>query len=52
MTDPSKPSRPPVNPVFDDPQPMSSRDERDEGASQGDAEREQWLRDNVPPHHG
>ena len=52
MTGQSNPKRASVNPIFGDEQPMSSRDERDEGASQGDAEREQWLRDNVPPHHG
>jgi hypothetical protein len=31
---------------------MVSSDERDEGSPHDDAERDQWLRDNVPPHHG
>jgi len=31
---------------------MASSDERDEGSLHEDAEREEWLRDNVPPHHG
>ena len=29
-----------------------SSDERDPDAMRDELEREQWLRDNVPPHHG
>jgi hypothetical protein len=52
MTDPAKPERGSVNPIFGELLPMASSDERDEGSSVEDAERERWLRDNVPPHHG
>ena len=31
--------------------PQTSADERDPDASREAHEREQWLRDNVPPHH-
>jgi hypothetical protein len=52
MTDPAAPKRHSVNPIFGEELPMASRDERDEGSSADDDERDQWLRDNVPPHHG
>jgi hypothetical protein len=52
MTGPSGPKGQSVNPIFGDPLPMASIDERDEGSSADDEERDQWLRDNVPPHHG
>jgi hypothetical protein len=40
-----------MNRIFGDPIPDTTRDERDDGASAEDAERDRWLRDNVPPHH-
>lgn len=52
MTGRPKPTQHSVNPVFGEPLPMASSDERDEGSLHEDAEREEWLRDNVPPHHG
>jgi hypothetical protein len=38
-------------PIGDDREWQSSADERDPDASRDIEEREQWLRDNVPPHH-
>lgn len=32
--------------------PRESSDERDPDAARELAEREQWLRENIPPHHG
>jgi hypothetical protein len=32
--------------------PQTSADERDPEASREAEERDRWLRDNVPPHHG
>jgi hypothetical protein len=40
-----------VNKIFGDELPQSSSDERDERSAEHDAERDRWLRDNVPPHH-
>ena len=51
MTGPSKPTHHSVNPIFGDPMPVASRDEVDEGSPYEDSDRDQWLRDNVPPHH-
>lgn len=31
--------------------PVESSDERDPDASRDEWEREQWLRENIPPHH-
>lgn len=31
---------------------LSSSDERDADATEEAQERERWLQDNVPPHHG
>ncbi|HTM85311.1 MAG TPA: hypothetical protein VL179_10520 [Mycobacterium sp.] len=31
--------------------PLESADERDPDAQREAADRERWLRDNVPPHH-
>jgi len=39
--------------VFGDVLPDTTSDERDtETSEQGDDEQEQWLRSQVPPHHG
>ena len=51
MTGPNRPKRPSVNDVFGDALPETTRDEWDEPTADRDAERERWLRDNVPPHH-
>lgn len=51
MTGRSKPTSHSVNSIFGDSLPDVTRDERDEGASADVAERDEWLRDNVPPHH-
>jgi hypothetical protein len=51
MKDAEPRSRQAVNKIFGDPIPDTTRDERDDGASAEDAERDRWLRDNVPPHH-
>jgi hypothetical protein len=39
-------------PTGDDRDWQSSADERDPDAGREIEERDQWLRDNVPPHHG
>ena len=52
MIEPSRRSRDAVNKIFGDSMPDTTRDERyDERPDEGD-ERERWLRDNIPPHHG
>jgi hypothetical protein len=51
VTDPVRPSRDAVNKIFGDSIPETTRDERDDAASADEAERERWLRDNIPPHH-
>ncbi|PQM48922.1 hypothetical protein C1Y40_00855 [Mycobacterium talmoniae] len=38
--------------MFDTEFPAASADERDPDAARDIEERERWLRDNVPPHHG
>ena len=51
MTNRDRSSRRLVNEVFGDSLPLTTRDERAETASEDEAEREAWLRENVPPHH-
>jgi hypothetical protein len=41
-----------VNKIFGTELPQESSDERDPNAGREGPERDQWLRDNVPPHHG
>lgn len=41
-----------VNKIFGDSLPETTKDEWDDNPSAGDAERDDWLRENVPPHHG
>ena len=51
MTDPSKRTRDAVNKLFGDPLRELPVDERD-SLSPDDADvHDQWLRDNIPPHH-
>ncbi|MGH3642062.1 MAG: hypothetical protein ACRDUX_23890 [Mycobacterium sp.] len=52
MTEPADSKRASVNKIFGDSLPETTKDEWDERPSDGDAERDRWLRDNVPPHHG
>ncbi|HEY1841633.1 MAG TPA: hypothetical protein VGG53_15720 [Mycobacterium sp.] len=40
-----------IHRVFGTELPQESADERDPHASRDAEDREQWLRDNVPPHH-
>ena len=49
---PSKPSADPANKISGDLLPETSRDERESHSPDDEAEHEQWLRDNIPPHHG
>jgi hypothetical protein len=51
VSDPTQPARHLVNKIFGDSIPHTTGDERDDAASAEEAERERWLRDNVPPHH-
>lgn len=51
MSEPTRPSRHLVNKIFGDSIPDTTGDERDDPAPADDAERDRWLRDNVPPHH-
>ncbi|MGH3580228.1 MAG: hypothetical protein ACRDUB_01465 [Mycobacterium sp.] len=52
MSGPSKPSRDVVNAIFGEELPSTTRDERAEDLPADASERDRWLRDNVPPHHG
>jgi hypothetical protein len=51
VTGRSKPSRDAVNKIFGDELPQKSSDERDADSSIRDTEHDDWLRDNIPPHH-
>jgi hypothetical protein len=51
VTHSSKDSEDLVNRVFGDVFPEVSSDEREPVSPEDEAERERWLRDNVPPHH-
>jgi hypothetical protein len=51
VSEPTQPKRHLVNKIFGDSIPDTTGDERDEAAPAEEAERERWLRDNVPPHH-
>jgi hypothetical protein len=41
-----------ISRVFGAELPAESTDERDRDAGRDADDREQWLRENVPPHHG
>jgi hypothetical protein len=41
-----------VNKIFGDSLPETTTDEWDDEPSVRDVERDDWLRENVPPHHG
>jgi hypothetical protein len=51
VTDTPKHDRDTVNKIFGDPLPELPVDERDSFSPENAAEHDQWLRDNVPPHH-
>jgi hypothetical protein len=51
VTNPSKPLRNAVNKIFGEEIPQTSTDERDDDSPAGNATHEDWLRNNVPPHH-
>ncbi|MCW1957222.1 MAG: hypothetical protein KIH64_001480 [Mycobacterium sp.] len=51
MADGGRPDRAAVNAIFGSELPQESTDERDLDATAESADRERWLRDNVPPHH-
>ncbi|MCF6390464.1 hypothetical protein L2K20_26120 [Mycobacterium sp. MBM] len=52
MTGPTRPSKDVVNAIFGEDMPRITKDERDGDTPFGSSDREMWLRDNVPPHHG
>jgi hypothetical protein len=52
VTHPSPSDGHSVNKIFGDSLPETTKDEWDDHPSDGDAERDDWLRANVPPHHG
>ncbi|SBS76801.1 conserved hypothetical protein [uncultured Mycobacterium sp.] len=47
----SRQNRTAVNKIFGTELPQESSDERDPDDNRDAADRDQWLRDNVPPHH-
>jgi len=51
VTGSSRPSRDAVNKIFGDELPQPSTDERDTDSPVADVEHDDWLRDNIPPHH-
>ncbi|BBZ30190.1 hypothetical protein MMAD_44850 [Mycolicibacterium madagascariense] len=51
VTGQDRSKRPSVHDVFGDSLPETTKDEWDEPAAHRESDREQWLRDNVPPHH-
>jgi hypothetical protein len=51
VTDPPKRTRDSVNKIFGEPLPELLVDERDNFSPDDAAEHDQWLRDNIPPHH-
>jgi hypothetical protein len=52
VTDPARPTRDVVNKIFGESIPNITSDERDDTRPDEDPDRDRWLRDNVPPHHG
>lgn len=51
MTSSGKPSRDAVNKIFGEVFPQESADEREIDSTVVDAERDEWWRNNIPPHH-
>jgi hypothetical protein len=52
VTEQARQKRASVNKIFSDPLHEAAKDERDDRPSDGDAERDRWLQENRPPHHG
>jgi hypothetical protein len=52
VTEPTQRSKDVVNAIFGEELPSTTRDERDGDAPEENSDRDRWLRDNVPPHHG
>ena len=52
MTERTHPTRDADNKICGNPLPETPIDERDPQSPDDDSERDRWLRDNVPPHHG
>lgn len=52
MTGATRPSKDAVNAIFGEEMPRTTKDEREGNAPDEGDDRERWLRDNVPPHHG
>jgi hypothetical protein len=51
VTDPSKRTRDAVNKIFGDPLRELSVDEPDSFSPDDATDHDQWLRENIPPHH-
>ena len=51
MTSSQHPDRDLVNKVFGEELPQASTDERETESPVADVDHENWLRNNVPPHH-
>ncbi|MCV7024693.1 hypothetical protein H7I77_15280 [Mycolicibacterium novocastrense] len=51
MFDGSKRDRDAIADVFGEHLPQISADERDAPSPEDHAERDRWLRENLPPHH-
>lgn len=51
MGDQSKRRRDAIDDIFGAELPQTSADERDAPSPEDDAERDRWLRENLPPHH-
>lgn len=52
MSPSDRPNRHSVNKIFGDSLPEIGSDERDDDPSESGPERDRWLQENVPPHHG
>jgi hypothetical protein len=51
VTDSGRSDSAAANAIFGNDLPQESTDERDPDAGAESADRDRWLRDNVPPHH-
>ena len=51
MTSPREPSGESLDDIFGEVLPRISADERDAGTPEDASDRDEWLRDNRPPHH-
>lgn len=51
MPEVNKSSRHAVNKIFGEALPDIAPDERDTDSPDDDADRDRWLRNNIPPHH-